>query len=536
MAKKILMGAEAKNALIKGINIVANCVKSTLGAKGRFVALDRSYTFPLITNDGVTIAKEISLPDEFENMGAKLVSEISSQTNTDSGDGTTTAIVLAQALVEQGMKLVASGENPVIVKRNMEKVVEDVISIIRAYAIPVRGSDDIEKVATISSRDPEFGEIIANIISELGNDLVITVDDSQTNETKHEIVKGIQFDKGYISPYMVTDPDKMVAEYNNPLILVSDIRINSVPDILPLLESTVKRGRSLVIISDEISNEVAGTLITNKMKGIINVVCVKPPKFGENREAWLEDIAVVTGAKCFTSKLGYTIKDVTIDDLGSADKVKVEKESTTIIGGHGDTKNIEERANSIRCACDSATNEYDRKQFKERLAKMTNGVAVIRVGANTEIELKDKKLRLEDALSATRAAIEFGIVPGGGIALMNAIVPLAAKYSESEDQKYFDAVSFAISEPFNNIVNNAGLSPSGCALRYKVDNVERNNPNMGFDVTSGEMVDMLESGIIDPAKVTIKALENAMSVAGMILTTETLVADEKEPVQIPTAQ
>ena len=536
MAKKILMGKETKTALINGINTVANCVKSTLGAKGRFVALDRSYTFPLITNDGVTIAKEISLPDEFENMGAKLVTEISSQTNTDSGDGTTTAIVLAQALVEQGMKLVESGANPIMVKRNMERVVADVISIIKANAIPIRGSDDIEKVATISSRDPEFGKIIANIISELGNDLVITVDDSQTNETKHEIVKGIQFDKGYISPYMVTDPDKMVAEYNNPLILVSDIRINSVPDILPLLEGVVKSGRSLLIISDDISNEVAGTLITNKMKGVINVVCVKPPKFGENREAWLEDIAVVTGAKCFTTKLGHTIKDVTLADLGSADKVKVEKESTIIIGGHGDIKNIEDRANSIRCACDSATNEYDRKQFKERLAKMTNGVAIIRVGANTEVELKDKKLRLEDALSATRAAIELGIVPGGGIALMNTIAPLAENYKDTESETYFNAVSAAISEPFNNIVNNAGLSQNGCVLRYKVDNVERKNPNMGIDVTSGEMVDMLESGIIDPAKVTIKALENAMSVVGMILTTETLITDEKEPVQVPVSQ
>ena len=527
MIKKIIYGNEAKQALQKGIDAVANCVRVTLGAKGRFVALDKEYTAPLITNDGVTIAKEIKLADEFENMGSKLIYEASAKTNADSGDGTTTAIVLTQSLVSEGLEYALNGTNPILIKKGMEKAVDKVVEYIKQTAISIRGAEDISKIATISSRDTTFGEIISKIIEEVGNDVVITVEDSNTGETTFEIVEGLQFDKGYLAPHMVTNSDKMIAEYDNPYILITDQKITNIQDILPLLEAVAQTGRGLLIISDEISNEALGTLIANKLRGSLNIVCVKPPKFGEMRELWLEDIAIVTGGKYCSSKLGMKIKDIELSDLGTAKKIKVDKDSTTIIDGNGSSEMIEQRINAIKNAIPGLTTEFDREKYKERLAKLTNGVAVIKVGANTEIELNDKKLRLEDALSATRAAIDEGIVAGGGIALLNASIMLDGYINTLNQEEKIGAVIVknALQYPFVRIVENAGFNSD--EMLKKLSEQSSNISNCGFDVYSEEFVDMIAKGIIDPAKVTRTALQNALSVAGMILTTDVLIADDK---------
>lgn len=526
MTKKIIYGDEAKKALQRGVNVVADCVKVTLGAKGRFVALDRDYSAPLITNDGVTIAKEIRLSDEFENMGSKLVYEASSKTNSDSGDGTTTAIILAQALVNEGLRNVTAGANPIFIRNGMEKAVTKVVEDIQTFAHPVNGASDIERIATISSRDSEFGKIISEIIDKVGNDVVITVEDSNTGTTSYEIVEGLQFNKGYVTPHMVTDPDKMVAAINDPLILITDQKISNIQDILPILNEVSQNHRGLLIISDEMSNEVIGTLIANKMRGVLNVVCVKPPMFGDNREAWLEDIAIVTGGKYISQKLGMELKNATATDLGSAKFVKVDKDSTTIVNGNGAEEAIQQRIQTLKTQIEQASTEFDKDKMKERLAKMTNGVAVIRVGANTETELSDKKLRLEDALSATRAAIDEGVVAGGGVALLNAATVLMKDAEEltGYERTGFEIVLNAIQYPIKRIVENAGYN--GDVVVNEI--IKSRKSNYGFDVYKEEYVDMFNSGIIDPAKVTRTALQNALSISSLILTTEVLVANNNE--------
>lgn len=528
MAKKIIYGEEAQQALQKGVNTVADCVKVTLGAKGNFVGLDRDYGSPLITNDGITIAKEVRLSNEFENMGAKLVCEASSKTNSDSGDGTTTAIVLAQALVNHGLKAVADGNSPVLVKKGMKQAVDKIVDYIKENSIPVRGTEDIAKIATISSRDEQFGQIIAEIIEKMGKDVVITVEESHTGNTKYEIVKGLQFDKGYVAPHMVTDVEKMVCEYDNPLILITDQKITNIQDILSILEEVSKSGRPLLIISDEMTNEVTGTLIQNKLRGVLNVVCVKPPKFGEMREAWLEDIAALTGGVFINSKHGMSLKEVAVHQFGSAQKIKVDKDTTTIIGGTGNPDIIKNRVASIRAELEKATSEFDKDKLKERIAKLTGGVAVIRVGAATEVEMQDKKLRLEDALAATRAAIDEGIVPGGGVALLSTI-PMLREIAKDETlditiRNGAVVVKKAITQPFKNIVENAGFDNDEVYKTIKESSI----PNCGFDVLNNEYVDMVANGIIDPAKVTRTALQNALSVATMLISTKVLIADNKE--------
>lgn len=525
MAKKIIYGDEAKRSLQRGVNTVADCVKATLGAKGRFVALDRDYSAPLITNDGVTIAKDIVLSDEFENMGSKLVYEASAKTNADSGDGTTTAIVLAQALINEGLRNVTAGANPVFIKKGMEKAVEKVVEYIKTNSKSINGADDISKIATISSRDAEFGEIISKIIDEVGNDVVITVEDSTTNATDYEIVDGLRFDRGYVTPHLVTNPEKMEAELDNPLILITDNKITNIADILPLLESISKDKRGLLIISDDLSNEVLGTLVTNKLRGILNVVCVKAPLFGEQREAFMQDIAIVTGGTFVSQKLGMDLKGLTIEQLGSAKKIKVDKDYTTIIDGNGLSDSIKQRVCTIKTQIEQATSEFDKDKLKDRLAKLKNGVAIIRVGASTELELNDKKLRLEDALAATKAAIDEGIVPGGGVALLNAVDYLNDNLEGLTDYERigFKIVREAIKYPIKRIAENAGYDGS-----VVINEITRANKiGYGFDVYTESYVDMIENGIIDPAKVTRTALQNALSVSSLILMTEVLVSNDK---------
>ena len=523
--KKIIFGDEAKKSLQNGIDTVADCVKITLGAKGRFVALDRSYTSPLITNDGVTIAKDIELPNEFENMGVKLVCEASSKTNSDSGDGTTTAIVLAQAMVNEGLKSISSGANPIFVKKGMEKAVNEVVRYIAENSKPISGMDDIKKVATISSRNGEYGKIIAEVMDKIGNDGVITVEESQTDKTTYEIVKGISFDKGYISPYMTTNPEKMEAVLENPYILITDQKITNIQDILHILEFVSNQSKPLLIISDDIGNEALGVLVTNKMRGTLNVVCVKAPSFGSNREDWLEDIAVLTGGKYISQKNIGLIKNATPEDLGVAKQVKVSKLKTTIIEGLGDKDEIQKRMKSIRHLLFEASVKFEQEKYKERLARFSNGVAIIKVGASTEIEMNDKKLRLEDALAATKAAVEEGIVPGGGIALLDSVKVLNSLSEKlNNDEKIgVEIIKKAIQYPVKRIIENAGYESA-----IVINEINKNsNKNLGFDVYTEQYVDMIENGIIDPAKVTRIALQNAFSVAGMVITTEVLITDDK---------
>ena len=528
MVKKIIYGAEAKKALQRGIDTVADCVKITLGAKGRNVAIDKQFGSPLITNDGVTIARDIELADEFENMGVKLVCESSSTTNSVAGDGTTTAIVLAQALVNEGLKNVTAGANPIFIKNGMQKAVDKVIEYINNNSQPVSGANDIERVGTISSRSNEFGKIIAEIMDKVGNDGVITVEESQTDKTTYEIVEGLSFNRGYITPYMATNIDKMEAVLDNPYILITDQKLSNIQDILPILENVSKQNKSLLIISDDVSDEVMSTLVTNKLRGALKVVCVKTPAFGDRREEWLEDIAIVTNGTFINSKAGLELKCTDMSFLGMAKQVKVNAETTTIIGGFGEEENIKNRINTIKAQIDNSTIDYEKEKLKERLAKLSNGVAVIKVGAATEVEMKDKKLRLEDALSATKSAVQDGIVAGGGVTLLNAKNALEDILQNlSGDEKVgVEIVMRAIQYPIKRIVENAGYEGS-----VIINEIERTDKlNYGFDVYTEQYVDMIENGIIDPAKVTKTALQNALSIAILVLTTEVLVADDKEEV------
>ncbi len=527
MAKQIAYGEDARKALMKGIDQLADTVKITLGPKGRNVVLDKKYGAPLITNDGVTIAKEIELDDPFENMGAQLVKEVSIKTNDVAGDGTTTATLLAQALIREGMKNVTAGANPMVLKKGIADAVNVAVQAVIKNSQQVSGTDDIARVATVSSQDEFIGKLIAEAMEKVTTDGVITVEESKTAETYSEVVEGMMFDRGYIAPYMVTDTDKMVAELDNPLILITDKKISTTQEILPLLEAIVQSGRKLLIIAEDVEGEALTTLVLNKLRGTFTCVAVKAPGFGDRRKEMLQDIATLTGGTVITSDLGLELKDTTVDQLGTARQVKVEKENTIIVDGAGDKDAIKGRVAQIRQQIETTTSDFDREKLQERLAKLAGGVAVIKVGAATEIEMKEKKLRIEDALSATKAAVEEGIVAGGGIACMNAI-PAVAEFVdtlEGDAKTGAKIVLKALEEPLRQIAANAGLEGSVIA-----ENIKRENKvGYGFNALTEEYTDMVAAGIVDPTKVTRSALENASSVASMVLTTESLVADIKEP-------
>ncbi|WP_316620460.1 chaperonin GroEL [Ruminococcus sp.] len=527
MAKQIAYGEDARKALMKGIDQLADTVKITLGPKGRNVVLDKKYGAPLITNDGVTIAKEIELDDPFENMGAQLVKEVSIKTNDVAGDGTTTATLLAQALIREGMKNVTAGANPMVLKKGIADAVNVAVQAVIKNSQQVSGTDDIARVATVSSQDEFIGKLIAEAMEKVTTDGVITVEESKTAETYSEVVEGMMFDRGYIAPYMVTDTDKMVAELDNPLILITDKKISTTQEILPLLEAIVQSGRKLLIIAEDVEGEALTTLVLNKLRGTFTCVAVKAPGFGDRRKEMLQDIATLTGGTVITSDLGLELKDTTVDQLGTARQVKVEKENTIIVDGAGDKDAIKGRVAQIRQQIETTTSDFDREKLQERLAKLAGGVAVIKVGAATEIEMKEKKLRIEDALAATKAAVEEGIVAGGGIACMNAI-PAVAEFVdtlEGDAKTGAKIVLKALEEPLRQIAANAGLEGSVIA-----ENIKRENKvGYGFNALTEEYTDMVAAGIVDPTKVTRSALENASSVASMVLTTESLVADIKEP-------
>jgi len=535
MAKQIKQGEDARKALCAGIDTLANTVKTTLGPKGRNVVLGKKFGSPLITNDGVTIAKEIELKDAFENMGAQLVREVATRTNDAAGDGTTTATVLAQALVNEGMKNVAAGANPMDVKRGMQKAVKCAVEAFAANSQKVNGSKDIARVGTVSAGDPVIGQLIADAMEKVSADGVITIEENKmTAETYSEIVEGMQFDRGYLTPYMVTDTEKMVADLDDAAILITDKKITVIQDLLPLLEQIVKTGQKLLIVAEDIEGEALSTLIVNRLRGTFTCVAVKAPGFGDRRKEMLQDIAVLTGGTVISSDLGYELKDATIDMLGKARQVKVTKETTTIVGGAGDKQAIADRVAQIRAQHEAATSEFDREKLQERLAKMSGGVAVIKVGAATEVEMKDKKLRIEDALNATKAAVEEGIVAGGGTAPINAI-PAVKKLVETldgDERTGAKIVLKALEAPLRQIAANAGLE--GSVIIDKI--LAADKPNYGFDAQAETYGDMIEMGIVDPTKVTRSALENAASVASMVLTTECLVADEPEqPAAAPAA-
>ncbi|MBO6229847.1 MAG: chaperonin GroEL [Ruminiclostridium sp.] len=528
MAKQIIYGEEARKALQAGIDKLADTVKITLGPKGRNVVLDKKFGAPLITNDGVTIAKEIDLEDPFENMGAQLVKEVSTKTNDAAGDGTTTATLLAQAIVREGMKNVAAGANPMVIKSGIEKAVEASVDEIKKNAQKIKNSDDIARVATVSSSSEIVGKLIAEAMDKVSADGVITIEESKTAETYSEVVEGMQFDRGYISPYMATDGDKMIAELDDPYILITDKKISAIQDLLPLLEQIVKTGKKLLIIAEDIEGEALTTLILNKLRGTFNCVAVKAPGFGDRRKEMLQDIAVLTGGQVITSDLGIELADATVDMLGTAKQVTVTKENTTIVDGAGKKNDIKERVSQIRNAIENTTSEFDKEKLQERLAKLAGGVAVIKVGAATEIEMKEKKLRIEDALAATKAAVEEGIVAGGGTALINAmsaVEKLIAKL-DGDEKTGAKIVLRALEEPVRQIAANAGLE--GSVIIENIRNNTKNKKTYGFDAFKGEYTDMIEAGIVDPAKVTRSALQNAASVAAMVLTTESLVTDIKE--------
>ena len=527
MAKQIAYGEDARKALMSGVDQLADTVKITLGPKGRNVVLDKKFGAPLITNDGVTIAKEIELDDPFENMGAQLVKEVSIKTNDVAGDGTTTATLLAQALIREGMKNVTAGANPMILKKGIADAVDVAVKAVMENSQQVTGSADIARVATVSSQDEFIGKLIAEAMEKVTTDGVITVEESKTAETYSEVVEGMMFDRGYIAPYMVTDTDKMVAELENPLILITDKKISTTQEILPLLEGIVQAGRKLLIIAEDVEGEALTTLVLNKLRGTFTVVAVKAPGFGDRRKEMLQDIATLTGGTVITSDLGLELKDTTMDQLGTARQVKIEKENTIIVDGAGDKDAIKGRVAQIRQQIETSTSDFDREKLQERLAKLAGGVAVIKVGAATEIEMKEKKLRIEDALAATKAAVEEGIVAGGGIACMNAI-PAVAEFVDTLDgdaKTGANIVLKALEEPLRQIAANAGLEGS-----VIVENIKRENKvGYGFNALTEEYTDMMEAGIVDPTKVTRSALQNASSVASMVLTTESLVADIKEP-------
>ncbi|MBQ2605155.1 MAG: chaperonin GroEL [Clostridia bacterium] len=527
MAKQIIYGEEARKALKAGIDQLADTVKITLGPKGRNVVLDKKFGSPLITNDGVTIAKEIELDDAFENMGAQLVKEVSVKTNDVAGDGTTTATLLAQALIREGMKNVTAGANPMILKKGIQRAVDVAVSEVAKNSQAVSGTNDIARVAAISSADETIGTLIAEAMEKVTKDGIITVEESKTAETYSEVVEGMMFDRGYIAPYMVTDTDKMIAELDDAYILITDKKISTTQDILPLLEQIVKTGSKLVIIAEDVEGEALTTLILNKLRGTFTCVAVKAPGFGDRRKEMLQDIATLTGGQVISSELGLELVDTDISQLGRARQVKVDKENTIIVDGQGDSDAIASRVAQIRTQLENTTSEFDREKLNERLAKLAGGVAVIKVGAATEIEMKEKKLRIEDALSATKAAVEEGIVAGGGTALMNAIPAVEATLAEvSGDEKTgVQIVLKALEEPVRQIAENAGLEGS-----VIVDNIKRSGKvGYGFDALKEEYADMISAGIVDPTKVTRSALQNAASVAAMVLTTESLVADIKEP-------
>ena len=525
MAKDIKYGEDARKKLLNGVNKLADTVKVTLGPKGRNVVLDKSFGAPLITNDGVTIAKEIELEDKFENMGARLVKEVSEKTNDVAGDGTTTATVLAQSMIKEGVKNVAAGGDPMAIKRGMDKTTEAAVEALRKISVPVNGKEDIARVASISADNEEVGNLIANAMEKVTTNGVITIEESKTSNTELNVVEGMQFDKGYVSPYMVTDTEKMIADMDNPYILITDKKIDNIQEILPLLENVMKMSGKLAIICDDIEGEALSTLILNKLRGVLNVVAVKAPGYGDKRKEMLQDIAILTGGEVITSDLGLELKDTDIAQLGRAKQVKVEKDKTIIVDGNGDKAQIADRVSQIRAQLEEEKSEYEKEKLQERLAKLAGGVAVIGVGAATEVEMKDKKLRIEDALSATKAAVEEGIVAGGGTAYIN-IIPEVEKVVETlkNDEKIGGKIILkALEEPVRQIAVNAGLEPAVILEKVKAE-----KEGFGFDAKNEKYVDMKKAGIVDPTKVSRSAIQNAESIASMILTTESIVTDIPE--------
>lgn len=526
MAKEIIYGEDARKKLLDGVNKLANTVKVTLGPKGRNVVLDKSFGAPLITNDGVTIAKEIELEDAFENMGASLVKEVSTKTNDIAGDGTTTATVLAQIMLKEGIKNVAAGGDVLAIKRGMDKATETAVSALKEISSPINGKEDIARVASISANDTEIGNLIADAMEKVSKDGVITIEESKTSSTEVNVVEGMQFDKGYVSPYMVTDTEKMEAVMDNPYILITDKKISNIQEILPLLEELTQAGGKLVIIADDVESEALSTLILNKLRGVLNVVAVKAPGFGDKRKDMLQDLAILTGGEVITSDLGLELKDTTLAQLGKAKQVKIGKENTIIVDGMGDKTQISERVRLLKAQLEEEKSEYEKEKLQERLAKIAGGVAVIEVGAATEIEMKEKKLRIEDALSATKAAVEEGILPGGGTAYVN-VIPKVEKLLndvKSDGEKIgVKIILKALEEPVKQIATNAGLE--GAVILEKV---KSSDAGVGFDASKEEYVDMKKAGVVDPTKVTRSALQNAESVASMILTTESIMTEKKE--------
>ena len=526
MAKDIKYGEDARSKLLEGVNKLANTVKVTLGPKGRNVVLDKSYGSPLITNDGVTIAKNIELEDKFENMGAQLVKEVSEKTNDVAGDGTTTATVLAQNMIREGVKNVAAGSDPMALKRGMDKTTDKAVDILKEMSVPVKGREDIARVATISANNEETGNLIADAMEKVSTNGVITIEESKTSNTELNVVEGMQFDKGYVSPYMVTDTEKMIADFDTPYILITDKKISNIQEIVPLLETIMKSSGKLVIICDDVEGEALSTLVLNKLRGVINVVAVKAPGYGDKRKQMLQDIAILTGGQVITSETGLELKDATIEDLGKAKQVKVEKDKTIIVDGQGAKQVIADRVGQIKAQIANENSSYEKEQLQERLAKLSGGVAVIEVGAATEVEMKDKKLRIEDALSATKAAVEEGILPGGGTAYINVIPELEKVVEKLEgDEKVGGKIILrALEEPTRQIAINAGLEPA-----IIVNQIKNEKPGVGFDAKNGKYIDMKKAGIVDPTKVSRSALQNAESIASMILTTEAVVSDIPEP-------
>lgn len=530
MAKEIKFGEDARRAMEKGINQLANTVKVTLGPKGRNVVLDKKFGAPLITNDGVTIAREIELEDPYENMGAQLVKEVATKTNDVAGDGTTTATLLAQAIIREGLKNVAAGANPMILQKGIHKAVDKTVEEIRNFSKKVESKDAIAQVASISAGDEEIGKLIAEAMEKVGNDGVITVEESKSMGTTLDVVEGMQFDRGYVSPYMVTDAEKMEAELDEPYILIVDKKITNIQEILPVLEKIVQQGRPLLIIAEDVEGEALATLVVNKLRGTFNCVAVKAPGFGDRRKEMLQDIAILTGGQVISEELGYELKDATIEMLGRARKVKVDKENTTIVDGEGEDENIKNRVRQIKAQIEESTSEFDKEKLQERLAKLSGGVAVIQVGAATETELKERKLRIEDALAATRAAVEEGIVPGGGTVLIDCI-PAVSKLldvAEGDEKTGVKIILRALEEPVRQIATNAGLEGS-----VIVEKVKEEAAGVGFDALKERYVNMIETGIVDPTKVTRSALQNAASVSAMVLTTEGAVADIEEEKDMP---
>ncbi|WP_055105659.1 chaperonin GroEL [Paenibacillus ihumii] len=524
MAKEIKFNEDARRAMLRGVDALANAVKVTLGPKGRNVVLEKKFGSPLITNDGVTIAKEIELEDAFENMGAQLVKEVATKTNDVAGDGTTTATVLAQALIREGLKNVTAGASPIGLRKGIDKAVRAAVEELQKISKSIEGKQSIAQVAAISAGDEEVGELIAEAMEKVGKDGVITVEESRGFYTELEVVEGMQFDRGYISPYMITDTDKMEAVLENPYILITDKKISSTQEILPILEKIVQQSRPLLIIAEDIEGEAQAMLIVNKLRGTFNAVAVKAPGFGDRREAMLQDIAALTGGQVITEKLGLDLKSTSVEQLGNARQVIVTKENTTIVDGSGDKADITARVNQIRTQLEETTSEFDKEKLQERLAKLAGGVAVVKVGAATETELKERKLRIEDALNATRAAVEEGIVSGGGVALVNVYNAVAALQVEGDEKTGVNIVLRALEEPIRTISANAGEEGS-----VIVDRLKKEQPGIGFNAATGEWVNMIEAGIVDPAKVTRSALQHAASVAGLFLTTEVVIADKPEP-------